>query len=191
MSRIIVVVACGLGLASCASWTPSFSWIPSFDSGKPKVATANLTVESDPPGAEARTSQGQSCRTPCTLAVPTSGEFAVSYTLNGYTPQSVTVRAQTVGGTFSLDGGSGGETTLEPNPVFVELKPSGPPPKPPPPKKKKRPLPPPAAPGAAAAGTTAPPPPLPAVVVSPQQTLQSPYPPPPGGFTPTPPGIGR
>jgi hypothetical protein len=182
MTRIIAVAACGLGLASCSSW--SLSW-PSFDSIKSKPATTNLTIESDPPGAEARTSQGMTCRTPCTLAVPVADEFAVSYALNGYMPQSVTVRPQHPASTFSLDGVTGATPTIEPNPVFVELKPSAPPPKPPAPKpKKKRP---PAT--AAAPGTTAAPAAPPAA--APQQSIQSPYPPPPGGFTPTAPSIGR
>jgi hypothetical protein len=185
MTRITAVVACGLGLSSCSSW--SLSW-PSFDSLKSKPATTNLTIESDPPGAEARTSQGTTCRTPCTLAVPAAEEFAVSYALNGYMPQSVTIRPQQPASALSLDGITGAPPTIEPNPVFVELKPAGPPPKAPPakpkPNKKRPPPAPAAAPGSAAA--PAPPPAAPA-----QQTLQSPFPPPPGGFTPTAPGIGR
>jgi hypothetical protein len=35
-----------------------------------------LAIESEPPGAEARTSLGQSCRTPCQLAVQPSSEFS-------------------------------------------------------------------------------------------------------------------
>jgi hypothetical protein len=168
--RFIAVVACGLALASCSSFSPSFPWTPSFpwatsDASGPKPATSNLTIESDPPGAEARTSQGLTCRTPCTLAVPATDEFNVSYALNGYLPQSVTVRAATAQTSkFSLETPV---TTLEPNPVFAQLSPAKLQ-KPAAPKKKKRP------PATAAAP----------VAAAPQQSLQSPYPPAPDGFTP-------
>jgi hypothetical protein len=169
--RFIVVAACGLALAACSSfspsfpWTPSFPWAPSLDASGPKPATSNLTIESDPPGAEARTSQGLTCRTPCTLAVPVAEEVSVSYALNGYLPQSVTVRPVTAKtSTFSLETPV---TTLEPNPVFAQLS-SAKPAKPTPPKKKKRPT-----------ATAAAP-----VAAAPQQSLQSPYPPAPDGFTP-------
>jgi hypothetical protein len=172
MTRIIAIMACGLSLAACSSWSPSFSWAPSLDSFKSKPASTNLTVESDPPGAEARTSQGLTCRTPCTLAVPVAEEFSVSYALNGYAPQSVPVHPVTATGSpFSLDGASGTAATIEPNPVFVQLSPTAPPPKPPaPPKKKKRPIAP-----ATAAAPAAPPP---------VQSKNSAFPPPPGAFTP-------
>ena len=166
MIRSIAVVACGLALASCSSmsWTPSFPWTPSLDASSPKPVTSNLTIESDPPGAEARTPQGLTCRTPCTLAVPATDEISVSYALNGYLPQSVTVRPSTAQASkFSLETPV---TTLEPNPVFAQLSPTKPP-KPAAPKKKRPP--------AAAAAP---------VAAAPQQSLQSPYPPAPDGFTP-------
>jgi hypothetical protein len=164
MTRLIAVVACGLALASCSSfsWTPSFPWTPSLGGSSPKVATSNLTIESDPPGAEARTSQGSTCRTPCTLPVAVAEDISVSYALNGYLPQSVTVRPVTAAASqFSLDTPV---TTLEPNPVFVQLSPAK---QAPAPRKKKRPT------ATAATPAAAPPP-----------SLQSPYPPAPEGFTP-------
>jgi hypothetical protein len=188
MTRTCAVILCGLALAACA-WAPSAEWAtPSFDFFKAKPTDVQLALQSSPPGAEARTSQGLGCRTPCAVTVPATEEFSVSYTLNGYAPQSLTVRPiQVPSKTFSLEGpGVGPTTTLEPNPAFVELQPAGPPPKAakaakppqaakaakPPPKKRK-----PAAPAAAPAAT-------------PAQSMQSPFPPPPGGFTP-PPGMGR
>ena len=50
-----------------------------------------MQFESEPAGAEARTSTGQTCRTPCSLAVAAS-EFTVSFALPGYQPQTVPVR---------------------------------------------------------------------------------------------------
>src|SRR5215510_7213960 len=83
-------VAGALLLAGCSSWTPSWDWVPSmssFSSG-PSVS---LTIESDPPGADAKTSLGASCRTPCIIPVAADREFTVSYALNGYLPQVIAV----------------------------------------------------------------------------------------------------
>jgi hypothetical protein len=103
---------------------------PAFMRSAPAATT--MQFESEPAGAEARTSLGQSCRTPCSVAV-TANDFTVSFTLPGYQPQTVPVRVTTP------EGGEG-EARLVPNPVFAELLPAGPPPpikKPPPPKKRK------------------------------------------------------
>ena len=54
-------------------------------------ANVSLTIESDPPGADARTSLGPSCRTPCMIPVPADRSFTVSYSLNGYLPQAIQV----------------------------------------------------------------------------------------------------
>jgi hypothetical protein len=122
MSRVVAVVACGVLLAAC-----SMS-MPSFDFFKSAPATEVLRIESEPPGADARTSQGQTCRTPCELSVPTASELAVTVALNGYQPQTLPVRVET----------AGGDSHLQPNPLYVELQPAAPPPKPkaPPPKKR-------------------------------------------------------
>jgi hypothetical protein len=126
-SSLMAVMASSLALAACSSWSPSFDYF------KPKPTTAMLTIESDPPGAEARTSLGGTCRTPCTQQVAVGNEFTVSYALNGYVPQTVTVHP----------GPPDAATTalLEPNPAFAQLQPATPPKPPPPPKKKKRPRP--------------------------------------------------
>lgn len=100
--------------------------MPSLDFLKPTPSTEQLRIESEPPGADATTSQGQSCRTPCELTVPTaSGELAVTFALNGYQQMTVPVRA---------DGPGGGAQRLQPNPVYAELQPMAPPK----PAKKKR-----------------------------------------------------
>ena len=91
--------------------------MPSLDFFKSGPATEQLRIESEPPGADARTSQGQTCRTPCELTVPSGGELAVTVPMNGYQPQTMPVRADGKGG-------------LQPNPVYVELLPAAPPPKP-------------------------------------------------------------
>ena len=108
MSRVIAAVACGLTLAAC-----SMS-MPSFDFFKSTPATEQLRIESEPPGADARTSQGQTCRTPCELTVPSGGELAVTVAMTGYQPQTLPVRPE------ASDGGSS-SGKLQPNPVYVEL----------------------------------------------------------------------
>src|SRR6202049_3686143 len=109
MSRIIAAVACGLALAAC-----SIS-LPSFDFFKSTPSTEVLRIESEPPGADARTSQGQTCRTPCELTVPTDNELAVTVQMAGFQPQTLPVHA-----------GSGGDSRLQPNPLYVELQPAAP-----------------------------------------------------------------
>ena len=85
-------------------------------------------VSSIPPGAEASFgSGGESCRTPCTLAAPNgTGTYNVSFTLDGYQPQSVPVHiAVNEGGSLqSGDAGTSPTTVISPNPVFAELEPA-------------------------------------------------------------------
>jgi hypothetical protein len=120
--RIAAAVGCGFALAAC-----SMS-MPSFDFSKSDPTTQVLRIESEPPGADARTSQGQTCRTPCELTVPSDNELAVTVQMTGSQPQTLPVRADGKGG-------------LQPNPVYVELLPAAPPPKPakPAPVAKKKP----------------------------------------------------
>src|SRR5712675_2332592 len=119
MSRVIAVMACGLTVAACSS----ISSLTSLNFLKSSPTTEALRVESEPPGAEAKTSQGQSCRTPCELAVQTGGELSVTLALNGYQPQTVSVRPE---GSPALqrDGESTAGSSLAPNPVYVELQPA-------------------------------------------------------------------
>lgn len=84
-----------------------------------------MQFESEPAGAEARTSTGQSCRTPCSIAA-TASEFSVTFTLPGYQPQTVPVKvvaAETADPNAPVDAQS---MRMVPNPVFVELTPGGP-----------------------------------------------------------------
>ena len=96
-----------------------------FMKSAPQAET--LTIESEPPGAEAKTSLGQNCRTPCQLQVQPGGEFSVTLTLSGYQPQTVLVRPEADGAVAV--------PRLAPNPVHVDLQVA--PPTKPVPKKKK------------------------------------------------------
>ena len=84
MYRVIAIVSGGLALAACSS-TPD--WV-NLDALKPAPVMDTVRFESEPPGAEAKTSNGQTCRTPCALALPTNATIAVTFTLNGYQPDS-------------------------------------------------------------------------------------------------------
>ena len=99
--------------------------MPSFDFLRGAPATEQLRIESEPQGAEARTSQGQICRTPCELTVPSGGELAVTVAMNGYQPQTVPVRPQALEGPREA-GGSGFTARQQPNPVYLELQPAVP-----------------------------------------------------------------
>jgi len=111
--------------------------MPSLDFFKSTPPTEVLRVESEPPGADARTSQGQSCRTPCELTVQTGGELAVTYALNGYQPLTLQVRPE-VAPTSYGETGSGTSGRLQPNPVYAELQPIKPPPRKKPAVKRKQ-----------------------------------------------------
>jgi hypothetical protein len=117
--RRVVVAACGLALAGCSS--VSTDWLPSMSLG----GGVALRLESEPPGAEAVTSAGPGCRTPCAVTVPSRNELTVTFNLPGYLPQTIPVR---------MDGGSPGTdtefattATLSPNPVVAQLEPEPPP----------------------------------------------------------------
>lgn len=115
MYRVIAIVSGGLALAACSStsdWT---------DALKPTPAMDTVRFESEPPGADARTSNGQTCRTPCALALPTNAPMSVTFTLNGYQPESENIEPVSSG--FGTPG-------FQPNPVQVELTPAAPPPQP-------------------------------------------------------------
>jgi hypothetical protein len=114
MYRVIAIVLGGLALAACSS-TPD--WM-SLDALKPAPAKDTVRFESDPPGAEAKTSDGQVCRTPCALAVPTAGPLTVTFALNGYEPDSETIQPVS---------NNGGFPEMRPNPVQVDLTPAAPP----------------------------------------------------------------
>jgi hypothetical protein len=146
-ARIVGVAATGFTLAAC-----SFS-MPSMDFFSSKPTTASLSIESNPPGADAKLSTGATCKTPCSLTVSLASEFTVAVSLTGYGPETRTVKP------VAPEGSSSGTTAslLDPNPLFVELK------RPVPPKeqvkKRKRPIQS-ASPAPAAAGTPAVPAPV-------------------------------
>jgi hypothetical protein len=87
-NRALAVVTCSVGLASCSSVA-----MPSFDAFKSKPRGALLIVESSPSGAEARASLGKTCHTPCSMLIGAADDFTVSFALDGYMPQTLTVHS--------------------------------------------------------------------------------------------------
>jgi len=118
MRRVIVIAVAGASLAGCSSF--------SFDALKPAPPALQIQLDSVPSGADARTSLGPGCKTPCSVAVtaPDSG-FMVTYTLNKFQPATVPVQVIHIPGDFSTPA----STTFDPNPVVAELQPAGPPPR--------------------------------------------------------------
>jgi hypothetical protein len=108
MSRVIAIVACGFTVAACSATMPSLNFL---SSSPPSEA---LRFESEPPGAEVKTSSGQTCRTPCELSVQVAPEVSATFALNGYQPQTISLRTEAGSGFNSA--------RLAPNPLYVELR---------------------------------------------------------------------
>jgi hypothetical protein len=115
MRRVIVLAAAGLSLAGCSSF--------SLDAFKSAPEPVTVQFESTPPGAEARTSLGPSCTTPCSLPITVDGGFSVTFNLPKFQPATVPVTITRVPGDFT----SPARTTVDPNPVAVEMQPIAPP----------------------------------------------------------------
>jgi hypothetical protein len=120
MRRVIVSAMAALGLAGCSSFsTDSFtSYL------KPTPPTVPVQIDSIPSGADAVTSLGPGCKTPCSVSVPAEN-FTVTFTLPRFQPLTVPVQVVNIAGDFS----SPASTSIDPNPVIGELQPAGPPPR--------------------------------------------------------------
>jgi hypothetical protein len=117
MRRVIAIAAAGASLAGCSSF--------SLDAFKPTPPTVQVQLESVPSGADAVTSLGPGCKTPCSVTVPVAeAGFSVAYTMDKFQPATVPVEVTHIPG----DSASPGATTIDPNPVFAQLQPVGPPP---------------------------------------------------------------
>ncbi len=118
MRRGIAIAAMGLALAGCSSF--------SFDAFRSTPPSLQLQLDSVPSGADALTSLGPGCKTPCSVAVPVADAgFSVTYTLNKFQPVTVPVQVIHIPGDFSTPA----STTIDPNPVIAQLQPAGPPPR--------------------------------------------------------------
>lgn len=134
MRRIIAIAVTAASLAGCSSL--------SFDSFKPAPPLVKVALESVPPGADATTSLGPGCKTPCSIDVPApDAGFSVTFAGPRFQPVTVPVQVIRNPGDFA----SPPTTITDPSPVFAELTPAGPPPKARKPMRPKKPRPPKAA----------------------------------------------
>ena len=76
MRRVIAIAVAGASIGGCSSFGDYFKSTP---------PTIEVQLESQPPGADAKTSLGPGCKTPCSVSVaaPDTG-FSVQYTLNKF-----------------------------------------------------------------------------------------------------------
>jgi hypothetical protein len=120
MSRVALIVtaaaAMGSVLAGCSDSSSSLSeWLTPKPSA-PQLQT--LHFQSKPAGASVRTAKGQTCQTPCSLAVSPESQ-SVIFEKDGFAPQTVQVAAaeRAERSFFSKDP----PPALSPNPVDVAL----------------------------------------------------------------------
>lgn len=149
--RFLAVIGSAAALAACSSDMAGFKSGPFLDT---------VSLESEPPGAEAKASNGQTCRTPCSLALPVDASASITFTLNGYQPETEKLEAIT---------STGEPPRLRPNPVVVELSPGAPSTA----KKSTKSV---AKKPATRPKTTAAPPPPPPMTAAPAQAPSSPWP---------------
>jgi len=84
MHRVIAIAVTGASLAGCSSL--------SFDSFKPAPPVVKVAMESVPPGADATTSLGPACKTPCSIDVPApDAGFSVTFASPKFQPVTVPV----------------------------------------------------------------------------------------------------
>ena len=123
MRRVLAILACGFTVAGCASGS---------DALKSATPTTTLQFESEPAGAEVKTSTGQTCKTPCALAVPAT-DLMATYALKGFKPQTVPVKlvppTDTRAGSDSEGNTAPPLPTFSPSPVYAELEKAGPAPR--------------------------------------------------------------
>jgi hypothetical protein len=123
MRRVFAIAVAGASLAGLLAGCSS---MPSLDYFKPAPQLVPVQLESAPPGADATTSLGPGCKTPCTVSVPApDAGFTVSFNLPRFQPVTVPVQVIRNPGDFSTPA----TTIIEPSPVFAELRPAGPPPR--------------------------------------------------------------
>ena len=118
--------AIGGTLAGCSGLSFAASdWLKP----KPAPQMQTLQFQSEPTGVEVRTAQGQTCQTPCSLAVVAESQ-SVTFAKNGFISQTVPISVSAPA-EHSLFAKSK-PPTLMPNPVGVALKAVPPEPVPPP-----------------------------------------------------------
>ena len=118
MRRAIAIAFAAASLGGCSGCH--------WDSLKPAPTMVDVQLQSSPPGADAKTSLGPGCKTPCSVSVPAPDTaFSVSFSMDRFQPETVEVQVTRNTGAFN----SAPPVVLDPNPVVAELQPAAPPPK--------------------------------------------------------------
>src|SRR3954447_12179336 len=110
MYRVIAILGGALTLAACS--TAEFG---SLDAFKPAPLMDTVSFETEPAGADVKVSNGQTCKTPCALALPTDQPLNVTFSLAGYETETETLAPVA---------STGEPPRLRPNPVTAELSPA-------------------------------------------------------------------
>jgi len=112
MHCAVLLTGCFVAQAGQLADDPDAPWVPGLPIANSFAGIVNL--DSDPSGAEATTSLGGGCRTPCSLEVAAEGPFTVTFTHEGYASTTVQVKIQ-----HARMGVS--ERQFAPNPVVAQL----------------------------------------------------------------------
>jgi hypothetical protein len=124
MRRVIAIAFVAAGLLAAASLGGCSNF--SLDSLKPAPTMADIRLDSSPPGADAKTSLGPGCKTPCSVSVPApDNSFSVDFSMDKFLPQTVQVQVIHNTGAFNTSP----PIVFDPNPVVAELQPAAPPPR--------------------------------------------------------------
>ena len=122
VSGVILLSAFGLSVAGCSSGGSVNSPFSGMASSNPPKATIQL--QSEPAGAQATTSLGSSCQTPCSLELAANNDLSVTFSLDGYQPQTIPVKPVPGG---PIEPGTYSTVALTPNPVLAQLEKVAPP----------------------------------------------------------------
>jgi hypothetical protein len=118
VSGALALSAFGLALVGCSSGSVN-GLFPGMASSNPAKTTIQL--QSEPAGAEAKTSLGSSCHTPCSLELAANNDLSVTFSLDGYQPQTIPVKPAPPTG--PAEPGTYPTVALTPNPVMAQLEP--------------------------------------------------------------------
>src|SRR5262249_4674560 len=121
--RVIQALAFGVAasLVAGGAWTAVWFATPPHASEvraalAPKSASTTIHLNSDPQGADAMTSLGSSCQTPCSIELVVERPFTVTFTHRGFVSSTVPVETEP-----PQPGTS--DAKFSPDPVFAALQP--------------------------------------------------------------------
>lgn len=110
-SIVFSVLAAGLSLSGCATLV--------------RGTDQEISINTDPPGAQIRISNGQNCVSPCNLKASRDQSLQLTITKEGCQTQTASMIPQLAGAGVILGGlidyGTGAVYDLQPNPLTVTL----------------------------------------------------------------------